>query len=107
MANVENIVRYSATELAERRARGESRSDLDRLRESAASGCERAALTQLEEDGISATWMDDAQVVHSMPKKLLSIRLDADVVAWFQAQGPGYQTRMNAVLKAYMKHAAA
>jgi uncharacterized protein (DUF4415 family) len=25
------------------------------------------------------------------------------VVAWFKAQGPGYQTRMNAVLRRYMQ----
>ena len=34
-------------------------------------------------------------------KKSISLRLDAEVLAWFQAQGPGYQTRMNAVLKAF------
>jgi uncharacterized protein (DUF4415 family) len=31
-------------------------------------------------------------------KKSISLRVDAEVLAWFQAQGPGYQTRMNAVL---------
>lgn len=35
------------------------------------------------------------------PKRSISLRVDADVLAWFQAQGPGYQTRMNAVLKAF------
>lgn len=34
-------------------------------------------------------------------KKSVSLRVDAEVLAWFQAQGPGYQTRMNAVLKAF------
>ena len=33
-------------------------------------------------------------------KRSISLRVDAEVLAWFQAQGPGYQTRMNAVLKA-------
>jgi uncharacterized protein (DUF4415 family) len=28
-----------------------------------------------------------------------SIRLDADVLAWFKAQGKGYQTRMNEILR--------
>jgi uncharacterized protein (DUF4415 family) len=36
-------------------------------------------------------------------KRLLSIRLDSDVIQWFKEQGPFYQTRMNAVLRAYMK----
>jgi uncharacterized protein (DUF4415 family) len=35
------------------------------------------------------------------PKASLSFRLDADVVHWFKSQGPGYQTRMNAVLRAF------
>ena len=34
-------------------------------------------------------------------KKSISLRVDAEVLAWFQAQGPGYQTRMNVVLKAF------
>ena len=39
-----------------------------------------------------------------IPKKtLLSLRVDADVVEWFRAQGAGYQSRMNALLRAYMK----
>ena len=29
------------------------------------------------------------------------MRLDADIVDWFKSQGKGYQTRMNAVLRAY------
>src|SRR5438105_4926523 len=35
-------------------------------------------------------------------KTLLSLRIDADVVEWFRAQGRGYQSRMNALLRAYM-----
>ena len=34
-------------------------------------------------------------------KRSISLRVDADVLAWFQAQGAGYQTRINAVLKAF------
>lgn len=36
-------------------------------------------------------------------KSLLSLRIDADVLEWFRAQGRGYQSRMNALLRAYMK----
>ncbi len=36
-------------------------------------------------------------------KQLLSVRLDADVVAWFKASGEGYQTRINAALREYVK----
>ena len=36
-------------------------------------------------------------------KSLLSLRVDTEVVSWFKAQGPGYQSRMNALLRAYME----
>lgn len=35
-------------------------------------------------------------------KAAISLRLDPEVLDWFRTQGPGYQTRMNAVLRAYM-----
>ena len=39
-----------------------------------------------------------------VPKKsLLSLRVDSDVIDWFKSQGAGYQSRMNALLRAYME----
>jgi uncharacterized protein (DUF4415 family) len=35
-------------------------------------------------------------------KKLLTLRVDDDVLAWFKSQGRGYQTRINTLLRAYM-----
>jgi uncharacterized protein (DUF4415 family) len=35
-------------------------------------------------------------------KQQLTVRLDADVVAWLREQGKGYQTRINALLRAAM-----
>jgi uncharacterized protein (DUF4415 family) len=34
-------------------------------------------------------------------KKQIALRVDEDVLEWFKAQGPGYQTRMNAVLREF------
>ncbi len=34
-------------------------------------------------------------------KTQIALRVDEDVLAWFREQGAGYQTRMNAVLKAF------
>ena len=39
-------------------------------------------------------------------KQPLTIRLDADVLAWLKAQGKGYQTRINALLRAAMQSTA-
>jgi uncharacterized protein (DUF4415 family) len=36
-------------------------------------------------------------------KKPISIRVDEDVLQWFRQQGKGYQSRMNAVLRAYVQ----
>ena len=34
-------------------------------------------------------------------KSSISLRVDQDVLEWFKAQGPGYQTRINTVLRAF------
>jgi len=36
-----------------------------------------------------------------LSKTSVSLRLDQDVLEWFKAQGPGYQTRINQVLRAF------
>jgi uncharacterized protein (DUF4415 family) len=36
-------------------------------------------------------------------KSQLTIRIDSDVLEWYTRQGPGYQTRINALLRAYMQ----
>lgn len=38
-------------------------------------------------------------------KKSLTIRLDADVLAWLKAEGKGYQTRINGILRDAMVQA--
>ncbi len=44
----------------------------------------------------------NARVVYPENKSAISMRVDDDILAWFKAQGKGYQTRMNAVLKSYV-----
>lgn len=44
----------------------------------------------------------DASVVEPVAKQPISLRLDSDVLDWFRAQGPRYQSRINAVLRSYM-----
>jgi uncharacterized protein (DUF4415 family) len=40
----------------------------------------------------------------SLPKKqIITIRLDADVLDWLKGQGKDYQTRINKLLRSYMK----
>jgi uncharacterized protein (DUF4415 family) len=35
-------------------------------------------------------------------KQIVTIRLDVDMLEWFKAAGPGYQTRINQVLRDHM-----
>ena len=62
--------------------------------------------------GVSGA-LDEAEIVRDFlppPEELrkatklpVTIRMDAEVVAWFKGFGTGYQTRINRVLRAYMK----
>ncbi len=36
-------------------------------------------------------------------KQSITVRLDSDVLEWFREQGKGYQTKINAILRTYMK----
>jgi uncharacterized protein (DUF4415 family) len=48
-----------------------------------------------------AFWKD-AGVVMPRQKKTVTMRLDADLLEWFRRER-GYQTRINSILRAYMK----
>jgi uncharacterized protein (DUF4415 family) len=100
MAKEKGIRRFSETDLEERRARGESRTDLARVRAKTAEELERDIASDADFSGVPEDWYKRAEAVMPTPKKLLSLRLDSDVVDWFKQQGPGYQTRINAVLRA-------
>ncbi len=45
---------------------------------------------------------EDAQVFMPQHKIHISLRLDEDIVNFFKEEGSGYQSRINAVLKAYI-----
>jgi uncharacterized protein (DUF4415 family) len=48
-----------------------------------------------------AFWKN-AKIVLPRRKEVATMRLDADLLEWFRQQ-KGYQTRINAILRAYMK----
>lgn len=101
--NEKRIVRYSADEIRDRIARGESRTDWARV--DAVTDEEIEA--QMRDDPDWAEFMDidwsKATIVVPVPKDAISIRLDKDVLDFFKATGKGYQTRINAVLRHYMQ----
>jgi uncharacterized protein (DUF4415 family) len=62
-----------------------------------------AQVEELEVEALSTAAWVEASLREQSRKKLISLRVDPDVIEFFKAQGPGYQTRMNAVLTAYMQ----
>ncbi len=50
---------------------------------------------------LDENFFENARMVVPPGKKQLTIRLDADVLAWLKAQGKGYQSRINAILRMY------
>ncbi len=98
MPKQEHIVRYTADELEAMRARGAGQTDWDRVR--AMTDAEVEASIDHADEG-EFDW-STTQVGIPGPKQQLTVRFDVDVIEWFKAQGAGYQTRMNAVLKSFV-----
>ena len=67
------------------------------------------ALSDDEIDYSDIEAFDDAFFKHAtmvnLPrvKDSVTLRVDHEVLEWFKKKGRGYQTRMNAVLKSYVK----
>eukprot|EP00611_Tribonema_gayanum_P011616 TRINITY_DN21922_c0_g1_i1.p1 TRINITY_DN21922_c0_g1~~TRINITY_DN21922_c0_g1_i1.p1 ORF type:complete len:115 (+),score=21.20 TRINITY_DN21922_c0_g1_i1:54-398(+) len=49
-----------------------------------------------------AAWWKSAKLVMPAKKEQVSLRIDPDVMAFFRESGQGYQSRINAVLRAFM-----
>ena len=75
------------------------RADIERIR--AMSDAEIASTSPPDLKDLPPDFWNDATVVPP-PKRAISLRVDQDVLDWFRSRGPRYQTRMNAVLRAYM-----
>ena len=50
---------------------------------------------------LDAAFFDHARVQDPPVKRQLTVRVDEDVLTWLEAQGKGYQARINAILRAY------
>ncbi len=80
-----------------------SRTDWKRVRSQTDEDIERAVASDPDAAPImDQAWWREARVVVPTPKVPVSVRLDRDVLEWFKDQGPRYQSRINAVLRAFM-----
>lgn len=102
MTKRENTVSLSIEEAKAKLARGESRSDAAALDKLSDEEIRRRAA----QDSEAREWdWARATLETPRPKVGVHIKLDAEIVEFFKRDGAGYQTRINAALKAYVKHA--
>lgn len=78
------------------------RTDWARLEALSDEDIERMAEADEDNPATSRAYWADAKIGLPPLKTPVNAKFDADIVAWFKAQGRGYQTRMNAVLRLYM-----
>lgn len=77
-------------------------SDWSRLRGATAASIGRGIAADRDICATDDTFWENAEVVMPARKEIVTMRLDADLLRWFRQQ-PRYQTRINAILRAYMK----
>ncbi len=84
--------------------RQKDRTDWERLRRQTDEDIARAVADDPDAAPImDEAWWREATLVLPATKVPVSVRLDRDVLEWFKQQGPRYQSRINAVLRAYME----
>ncbi len=76
----------------------ESRTDWRKLTATADDKVDTSDIPELDE-----AFFREAKLRLPKAKQLVSLRIDSDVLDWFKRQGKGYQTRINAVLRAYVR----
>ena len=94
-------VRASAEEIEAMRRRGESRSDWDAAERMPQAEVER--LAEAEDGPLPEGRESTVEIGLPARKQAVHMRLDADVLEWFRSHGPGYQTRINAVLRSFVQ----
>jgi uncharacterized protein (DUF4415 family) len=94
--------RYTAEKLAAMRARGETKSDWKQSATMTYRDIERSIAADPDEAGMIVDWKS-ASAEMPQPKAVLNMRIDRRVLDYFRKTGPGYQTRINAVLSAFVK----
>ncbi len=104
-----DLVRYTAEELQEMIRRGEDKTDWAKVDAMTEEELEASIAADpddvFDEAALAKAFKGLPPGVWDVPRKQdVHIRLDSDVVTWFKGQGRGYQTRINAVLRAFVEN---
>jgi len=84
--------------MSESNLSGNSKTDWTRIDAMSDAEIDTSDIPPLDEN-----FFANAEVRMPKRKESITIRLDPDVLSWFRNFGKGYQTRINAVLRAYME----
>ena len=91
-------IRRSAESIRNKRLSERQKAALDGV----ARRQKRADVSQIDYSDIPALTDKQLTQFRRPPKKLVAVRLDADVFEWLQQYGAGYSTRINNVLRVVM-----
>jgi uncharacterized protein (DUF4415 family) len=83
-------------------AKANRRTDWSGLRRRKPGAIRKGIATDRDAHATNAAFWKSAQVVLPTPKEAVTMRLNADLLRWFRREH-GYQTRINAILRAYMQ----
>ena len=100
--NETSIRRYTTDELRRRAQQGESRTEIARCETMSDEDLEQAIAQDPDWEGVPPNWHEHAEAVMPKPKVPVSIRLDADLLDQLRSSGRGCQSRVNAILRAYV-----
>jgi uncharacterized protein (DUF4415 family) len=84
------------------RAKRVTGTDWNRLRRMSAAAIRKGIMADPDAHATDEQFWKTAKVVMPTPKEIVTMRLDADLLRWFRRHR-GYQTRINAILRAYMQ----
>jgi uncharacterized protein (DUF4415 family) len=84
-----------------RRMKG--RTDFDRLRRMTDEEIDKSIANDPDWADFKDIDWSKAELVVPIAKRAISIRVDAEVLDYFKDEGPGYQRRINAVLRSYVE----
>jgi uncharacterized protein (DUF4415 family) len=87
---------------ARQNSTGKASTDWNRLRRSKSAAIRNGIADDREARATNAEFWKTAGVVLPTPKEVVTMRLGADLLRWFRRER-GYQTRINAILRAYMQ----
>lgn len=100
--NERNIVKFSLDLKSMLPLSAEEQAQIDLLRARPDSEIDYSDIPELDD----AFWAAAShRVLEASPKKQITLRLDEDILDFFKRAGSRYQTRINAVLRAYVETA--